>query len=262
MKTLLKTFNRICTQKYKDFGFVRCNSFFARIKGDVIQTFRLKCSQYVPSCTVEFGMFPLCLPQPVYLFAGAYELDKFVIERHEYSSVWTFDPDSDESMEKSIESLTSAIDLYLIPFFDRCNDCKSALEELIKLEVLFEENRQKTLILIGGYDLAASWDERSLFDYRKYFMALKSHNLTYARQYLIHQINHHKSRLEEFDNPNFPEQPDCVRENFLTGLTEYLEQLDWIESGDFGKIDDILNYNEKQMHEFLVIKYPKILNKK
>ena len=261
MKTLSKFFNRVCTQKYKVFGFVRCSSFYARIKGDIIQTFYLKHSQYVPSCTVTFGIIPLCLPQPHFLSAGAYELDKFVVELHKYSSLWTFDPDSDESMEKCIKSLTNAIDMYLIPFFDRCYDCKSALEELIKLEELFEENRQKILQLIGGSDMAAPWYERSLFDYKKYYMALKSHNLIYAHQYLIHQINSHKRRLEEFDNPNFPEQPDCVRERCLAGLKQNMEQLDWIESGDFGKFDDMLNNNEKQMYEFLSIKHSKILKK-
>ena len=261
MKTIARNFNHICTQKYQALGFFRSRSTFARINEDVIQAFALKFSQSVPACSVEFGIFPLCLPQPIFLEAGGYELDGFIFEQCEDSLRWVFDSHSDESMKNCIESLSSAIDLYLMPFFETCCDCKSALPELINLEELFDRNRQRRLQLRGDYDSAVPWQERSLFDARKYFMALKSHNLSYAYQYLNHQVNFFKTRLEEFDNPNSPKQPDIVRERFLNKLAAYLEQLGWLDSGDFDKFDDLLNSNEKQMLKFLAAKYPKILIK-
>jgi len=258
MKTISRYYNHICTKKYQSLGFSRSRSTFARISGDVLQAFTLKCAQSVPTCSVDFGIFPLCLPQPVFLDAGGYELDEFIVELHEGSSGWTFDANSDESMMNCIESISQTIDSYLLPIFETCSDCKSALPELIKLEELFDRNRQKTLYLRGDSDSAVPWKERSLFDSRKYFMALKMHNLSYAQQYLNHQLDFYKNRLNSLDNSNSPRQPDIVREKILAKLALYSKQLEWLDSGDFGYFDDLLKSNEDQMHKFLATKYPKI----
>lgn len=258
MKTISRCFNHICTQKYQSLGFSRSKSTFARINGDMLQAFTLKYSRSVPICSVDFGIFPLCLPQPIFLDAGGYALDEFIVELHERSSGWTFDASSEESMMNCIESITKAIDLYLLPFFETCSDCKSALPELIKLEELFDRNRQKTLYLRGDSDCAVPWQERSLFDSRKYFMALKSHNLSYAKRYLQHQVNFCERELKSFNNVNSPRQPDIVRERFSAKLALYSEQLEWLDSEDFGYFDDLLNSNEDQMKQFLAAQYPKI----
>lgn len=262
MKTISRYYNHVCTQKYQSLGFSRSKTTFARIRGDVLQVFSLKLSRSIPACSVEFGIFPLCLPQPIFLDAGGYTLDVFIVELHERSSGWTFDSSSEESVMNCIESITKAIDLYLLPFFETCCDCKTALPELIRLEELFDRNRQKTLHLRGDSDSAVPWQERSLFDSRKYYMALKSRNLSYAYQYLNYQINFYKTSLKAFDNPNSPRQPDIVRERFSTKLAAYLEQLERLGSGDFGYFDDLLNSNENQMQKFLANKYPKIFSKK
>lgn len=260
MKTISGYYNRICTQKYKSRGFLRKKTTFARIRGDILQVFSIKLSRNVPICSAEFGIFPLCLPQPVFLEAGGYALDEFVIEQHEGGSGWAFDASSDESMMNCVESISNTIDLYLLPFFEVCGDCESALRELIKLEELFDLNRQKKLQLRCESDLAVSWQERSLFDTRKYYMALKSHNLYYAEQYLNHQVNFYKTRLKAFDNPNAPKQPSIVRERFLTQLAVNLEHLERLNFRDFCYFDNLLNFNENQMQKFLVTKYPNIFS--
>ncbi len=257
MKTILRYYNNY-TQKYQLLGFSRTKSTFARVRGDVLHTFTFKYSCSVPICSVDFGIFPLCLPQPIFLDVGGYELDEFIIELHKRSSGWTFDACSDESMTNCVKSISQAIDLYLLPVFEECRDCKSTLPELIKLEELFDRNRQKTLHLMGESNFAAPWQERSLFDSRKYFMALKAHNLPYAYQYLNHKVAFYKNRLKSFDNPNSPRQPDVVRERFSAKLALYSKHLEWLDSGDFGYFDDLLNSNEKQMKSFLAAKYPKI----
>lgn len=261
MKTISRYYNHVCTQKYQSLGFSKNKSTFVRISGDVLQAFTLKFSRYVPTCSVEFGIFPLCLPQPVFLFAGGYELDEFIVEPHEKSFGWSFDSNSDESVMNCVESISEAIDLYLLPFFVTCSDCKSALPELVKLEELFELNRQKRLHLIGGIDSAVPWQERSLFDYRKYYMALKAHNLTYAQQYLNHQVNFHKATLKSFDKPDSPRQPDVVRQRFLAKLALYSEHLERLDSGDFSYFDNLLKSNENQMLKYLADKYPKLFCK-
>lgn len=258
MKTISRYFNHICTQKYQSLGFSRYKSTFARINGDVLQSFTLKYSRSVPTCSVDFGIFPLCLPQPIFLDAGGYALDEFIVELHERNSGWTYDACSEESMMNCIESITKAIDLYLLPFFETCSDCILSLPELIKLEELFDLNRQKKLHLRGDFDFAVPWQERSLFDPRKYYMALKAHNLSYAQQYLNHQVNFYKNRLKSFDNSNSPRQPDIVRDRFLAKLSLYSEQLEHLDSEDFDYFHDLLNSNENQMIQFLAAKYPKI----
>lgn len=251
MKKLTRKFNQICAQKYLPLGFIRSKSTFARISKDVIQAFSLKYYRDAPVCTVEFGIFPLCLPQPIYLEAGGYGLSEFIVDQHIGGCGWIFDRNSDESINNCIESLSNAIDLYLLPFFETCRDCESALLGCMKLEEVLDRNRRKRLQLIGEADLAVPWQERSLFDYRKFYMALKSRNLSYACQYMNHKVNYCKATLETLDKPNSPKQPDGVRERFLAKLTMASEQLKWLETGDFGKFDDLLNTNESQMREFL-----------
>ena len=262
MTTISRCYSRICTQKYRAIGFFKRRTTFARIRGDVIQTFSLKLSRRVPACSIEFGVFPLCLPQPIFLDAGGYALDEFIIEKHEDIGEWTFDHSSDKSMIYCIESLSKTIDLYLLPFFDVCDDCNSALPELIKLEELFDGNRQTRLQLRGDFDSALNWQERSLFDSRKYFMALKSRNLSYAYQYLNYQINFCKMKLEALDNPNASIQPDIVRERFSIRLAMHLEHLERLQSGKLGYFDALLNANENQMKKFLSTQYPKIFSGK
>lgn len=261
MKTISRYYNHICTQKYHSLNFSRRKTTFVRISEDVVQSFTLKFIQNAPTCSVEFGIFPLCLPQPVFLEAGGYALEEFIVNLHDVGSGWEFNSSSDESMMSCVESISNTIDLYLLPFFEACSNCKSALPELIKLEELFDRNRQKRLQLSGDYDSAVPWQERSLFDSRKYFMALKSHNVSYAYQYLNNQVNFYKTRLKSFDNPNSSKQPGVVRERFSTKLAVYSEQLELLDSGSFDYFDDLLNTNEDQMREFLATKYPKILRK-
>lgn len=261
MKIISKYYNHVCTQKYQSLGFSRSKSTFARMSGDVLQAFTLKYSRSVPICSLDFGVFPLCLPQPIFWDAGGYELDKFIIELHEKSSGWTFDAGSDQSMIDCIDAISEAIDMHLLPLFEKCSDCKSALPELIKLEELFDRNRQKTLYLRGDSDRAVPWQERSLFDSRKYFMALKSHNVSYAKQYLQHQVDFCETTLKEFDKPNSTRQPDVVRQRFLAKLSSYSEHLERLDSGDFSYFDDMLKSNENQMLKYLADKYPKICSK-
>ena len=261
MMTLTRKFNQICAQKYQPLGFIRSKSTFARIVGDVIQSFSLKFYRGAPVCTVEFQMSPLCLPQPFYLEGGIYELDQFIVDQQIGGHGWNYNRLSDESINNCVASLSNAIDLYLLPFFEMCRDCESALTGCMKLEEVLDCNRQKCLQLMGEADLADPWQERSLFDYRKYYMALKSRNLSYVCQYLKHQVNYCKTALESFDKPNSPKQPEGVKEHFLAKLSIESEKLQWLESGDLGKFEDLLNTNERQMQEFLASNYPKLLER-
>lgn len=259
MKTISGCFNRICKKKYSSLGFYRCSSLglyrsnptFVRISNDVIQAFALKRYSYGSRCSVEFGIFPLCLPQPVFFFAGGYMLDQFIVELYEKNSGWIFDVNSDDSITDCVNSISQAIDSYLIPFFDACVDCKSSLSGLIKLEEILEKNRQQVLQLMGISDSAVPWQERSLFDYRKFFMALKLHDFGYARQYLNYQVEFCENKIRSFNIPNSSKQPISVIEGFQAQLSLHLKYLELIEAGDFAFFDEMLLDNETQMKNMM-----------
>lgn len=254
MTTLQSYFNKISQKKYTSLGFVKNKATYIRLTRDVLQAFTLKLSTHAQLCTVDFGIFPTCLPQPIFLQAGGYSLAHFNVPYSE----WSFDTTSEESIMLCVESVIAAIDLHILPLFEVCRDCQSALPELIKLEELFECNRIQTLYIKGGYDSAVPLHERSLFDDRKYYMALKGKDFSYIRQYLSHQINFYKEKLKEFDIPNYPRQPNIVRERFLGNLTEYSTHLSRLNSGEYGYFANMLNSNERQMSEFLITHYPKV----
>ena len=207
---------------------------------------------------MQFAVSPLCMPYPIHIDTGVYELDQFMAGMHEERLGWVYDKNSEDSMIACVQSISNAIDIYLLPFFDSCCDCKSSLEEMIKLEKLLDNNRKQWLHRIGEQDKAAPLQELSLFDSRKYYMALKSNNWNYAYQYLDHQIKSCKSSLKSFDDPNGPKQPNIVKERYIQSLAEYSEQMDKLQSQDYCYFIKLVDYNEKQMKEFLATKYPKL----
>ncbi|MBE6944247.1 MAG: hypothetical protein E7453_08370 [Ruminococcaceae bacterium] len=258
MTTIQKQFNQVCTKKYVPLGFFRKKTTYIRLSGNVLQSFSLKHFKGRPYCSVDFGVTPLCLPQPFFLDVGPYSLNKFNVPISE----WPYDAKSAESILQCVESVSETIDLHMLPFFEMCCDCRSALPELIKLEELFDRNRIETLRLLGGYDSAAPLEERSLCDYRKYYMALKANDFSYARRYLEFQIDLHKKSLKEFDNPNYPKQPPSVKEGFLRKLHLHTSHLEHLNSGDVRFFSDMLAANEQETYRFLATNYPKILKAK
>lgn len=260
MKSLSKCFVRACTQRYQPLGFYRDKTTFTRMRGDVLQTFSLDRSQYVPTCTMYFGIIPLCKSEPIH-FGGTYTLDRFVVEQQAQYGGWPFEPGSDESIETCVGQLCEAIDLYLLPFFEKCGDCGQALAELLKLEELFECNRQKALYISGITDRAAPLQVRSLFDHYKYYMALKAHDYPYIQRFLKNQVNHYESSLRSFEQPS-GRQPESVKERFRAARVEYTQLLERFEAGDYDYFDDMVKANESRTLEFLASYHPKILNSK
>lgn len=258
MKSVLRCYNHICNQKYRSHGFAKSKQTFARIRGDILHAFTLKASPNEPICTVDFGIFPLCMPEPLFIEAGGYVLDAFQVEQHTINSGWKYDPNSYESVVDCIDAISQALDQYLLPFFDACSDCGSALREVLKLEEEFDRNRQKVLSIRNDSDFATPWQERTLFDSRKYYMALKSHNISYAQHYLYYQIDFCEKKLDSFNSSNSPKQPEIVKKRFSSKLSLHKEHLARLETGDDVYFDELLQMNEVQTREFISTRYPQI----
>ncbi len=259
MKSLSSVFNKNYTKKYQSYGFCRKKSTYARIKGDTIQAFTLRYFYITRSYSVEFGIWPLCLPQPVFLDGGIYNLYQFVDDPYNNAKGWVYEKDSEESIEQCAESISRVIDEYLLPFFDTCHDCQTALPQLIKLEKQFEIIRLNRLKAKGIKNCAKPWQWGSLWDGKKYYMALKSDNWPYVKRYLDCQIEHHKKTIASFDDPNATKQPEIVKQRFSEGLIELVERMDHLQGKDYGYFKTSLQTNETKMCEYLADQYPKLL---
>ena len=226
MRQVEKCFNMHSSSKYKESGFRKKNLTFARISDDTVQAFTFEKVRYDHACTVEFGIWPLCMPTPLYLDAGSYRLNEVIVSAQPEVLAWTFDPHSDESIHNCVESVLKAIDCVLLPFFDVCKNSQTALNELIKIEEKIENNRLNILQRLGDSDCARPWQERSLFDPKKYYIALKSQNYSYAHRFLSQQILWYTQELRKIERNEGVHQPEIVKVRFEAALAKYQEHMD------------------------------------
>lgn len=263
MASISREYDTISKRKYLPVGFIKEKQTFARIKGDVLQVFTLKKHGHKPTVTVEFGILPLCMPLsfaslPIHfsiLSMGNYSLDQFFVGSPALHGGWVFNPLSKDSIQDCLYSVTQAIDNHLIPLFDKCTNCSTSLTELVKQEEKFDRNRREILLLRGEADCAKSWKERSLFDYKKYFMALKAGNYTYAQVFLNHQVNFYEKALHECI---ISQESKTVIEKHTMKYRSYSEQLKMLNSGDRDYFYNLIQSNEDAMWKLLKQNYPKL----
>ena len=263
MLSISKVYGSICKKKYQALGYSNeKGNTFARIKNDVLQVFSLKKYENLPIVTIEFGIIPLCMSLPTALTSNfpilsmiSYRLDQFFAELLANDEGWRYLPNSNASMHACVVSLTQAIDSYLIPLLERCVDCSSSLIELIKLEKMFDDNRLNALALLGEKDTAKPWENESLFDTKKYFMALKSGDYIYAHKFLTHQVDFFSCEVQKSLHTN---QPPIVLERISQKLSYYCEQLRILQSGNRGYFEKLVQTNEETMKTMLRARYPKL----
>lgn len=263
MASILREYDTISKSKYLPKGFIKEKQTFARIKGDILQMFTLKKHGRKPTVTVEFGIIPLCMPIPFVslpihfsiLTMGNYSLDQFFAGLPALNGGWAFNPLSKDSVQDCICSVTQAIDNHLIPLFEKCTNCSTSLTELVKLEEEFDRIRQHVLLLMGESDCAKSWKERSLFDYKKYFMALKAGNYTYAQNFLNHQVNFYEKVLHECI---ISHESKAVIEKYTVNYRSYSEQLKMLNAGAKDYFYNLIRDNEDTMQKLLKQNYPKL----
>lgn len=257
MKPIARYFKQMCASRYEKLGFAQHKAAFARVRGDVVQAFNCKRDPAGdPYCTVAFSVVPLCLPQPVYLDDNLYEMNHFFTNRIRTYG-WSFDPASNDSKVQCVEILAENVDKYVLPLFERCNNCGETLTELIQLEELFERNRLEFLRKEGREDRAKHWEGEKLFDHQKYYLALGSGNVAYAKKYLDFHIKYEKELLEHFLSPDTPRRPAHIIESCEEPLARYLEDRERLERG-IENFDEILRSNEEKMREYLLGMFPKI----
>lgn len=208
--------------KYVPLGFRRINQTYARIVNDVLHTFEFKRYSSGRECTIEFGVFPLCQVLE-YPDIGLNNLCNFEVAT--YYADWSYDRNSEISMDECIQNICGYIDRYLIPFFDRANCSATALPALIALDEHFHNIRQIWLKQKEKEDLSRpDWRYASLLSPEKFYMALKSGQYNYAKaaaQVLI------PTRRPEYK-------------------VLYQDLIDQLEAGNIEYVDKILYENEQK----------------
>lgn len=165
MDYFLKTYTEICKKEFAPYGFKKKGSNnFVRVTNDVMQNFHLNRNRFGYSCTVEFGIIPLCYrieKDQVTGGLGANHLKMFE------GSVewWDYDQKSNESMECCIMEIVNYMKEYLIPFFEKGINCTKAYHEICAFEIMF-------------------YNEVFMEDYWKYCMSLKAGDIDQALKHL------------------------------------------------------------------------------
>lgn len=226
-------------------GFNRVGDSWIRIVSDVIQTFRLKSMVGSKCYTIDFGVFPLCMPINC-CDMGAYSLNHFSSNPIVYDNGWKRWEKSPNTTDDCDDNIWTAFGKYLIPFFAQANSCEMALRSMIELDELFDRNRREVLQKASLPDCATPWQKRSLCAPEKYYMALKCKDYQYALSFLHNEL----LMCEDTICGNQSEyQPEIVIERHKERKAEALLHQTMLNEGNPGFFDQLLFENERISRE-------------
>ena len=140
-------------------------------------------------------MCPLWHPQPMYFDAGPLELEDYVINENPLKAVWMYNPYDEDSITFCVEKMLKAFDIYVVPCFEYSKDSISTLHALALLEERRNEVRAQNRSILG---LSKPENEPNgkLFDSRYYYLSLKAKDISFAKEFLVHNISIAKDDLK------------------------------------------------------------------
>ena len=256
MKSINKIFTEICMHKYAHLGFIQKKTTFIRINNDLVQSFSLKKSSYVSSCTIEFGLCPLCHPQPIYFDVGPLNLEEYIVRNDLFKSVWMYNRQDEDEIYKCVENMMAAFDTYAIPLFEQSVDCGTALCALALLEKKRNETRAQERSIFR-LDKPANELQRKLYDSRYYYLSLKAKDISFAKKFLNHNLLITKDDLYQCNFPPYNKMEDR-KMRIIDNLQHYTEHLEQLESKNWSYFEDLLANNEAVMLTELSKSYPKL----
>ncbi len=258
MNPFVQQFLKTCDEKYIPLGFSRYKRSYARICNDVVHVFSLLRSQYVPRYTVGYEACPICGDSS---FRYGLETD---IHRLEYMLLgecgkdggWFWDQKLNISIESCLDPMIQGIDSVILPYFEKCVDCRSTLWESIILE---EKENVNWLWLCnlsyGNEGRFIPWEQLVLFDWNRFFISLKIKDYPYARVFLTYNISYYTKELEKMKETNCSEEQIERWEEYINKFRNYLENLD---AGNYPYFDDLIRARENENLEILKKNYPKM----
>ena len=255
MSYLIKNYKKICEEEFSAYGFKRNGVVFIRVVNDVVQYWTIEKICAGRECRVSFAVYPICMPlDDKYDFVFGFE--SFELRRFEASLLpflndpldgWDIDPKSNESMDACVSDIVRYIKEYLIPFFDRTNNCGAIAQSYIDLVELFKKNRLKALAAIGIADGKADLAMPLNFDpillmRTTYYAALKSGDYSLA---LKCRKEIEREKVEACERRGFMKQHD------IDALAKFREEMAHLEAGDYDYFDKIIAENEESTGKLL-----------
>lgn len=249
MSYLIKNYKKICEEEFSAYGFKRNGVVFIRVVNDVVQYWTIEKICAGRTYRVLFAVYPICMPlDDKYDFV--FGVESFELRRFEASLLpndsfdgWDIDPKSNESMDACVSDIVRYIKEYLIPFFDRTNNCGAIAQAYIDLEELFAKNRLKALAANGIEDLAMPLNFDPILLMRTtYYAALKSGDYSLAL----------KCRKEiERQNVEACERRGFMKQHNIDALAKFREEIAHLEAGDYDYFDKIIAKNEESTGKLL-----------
>lgn len=229
MNYLTKEYKKRCKEEFGKYGFNLYSNNHYRVINDVFQSFNLHRSVSGSDCTVQFGIIPLSV---------AYDLDKTSgnpchLKKFENSGHWfNYDRNSLTSIDMCITNMFAYMKKYLMPLFEKAEDCKSAYAAICEYDHVFAGN-----------------------SYERFCMCLKFGDYEAAKFHLEAVICQHErayKRNKEVFGENITQ--DYVQK-MEKKISEKQRLLKLIEGEDYNSIQEWLILNENRNKQNLGIKF-------
>ena len=256
MDYFTKKYLQCCRDELSVYGFKHGISrgihAFARVVNDVKQIFVLDKIYGGRVYRVEFSVVPLCArieKGDIWEGMNHHELRRFepVAQRFKSWDGWDCDPKSKENAEACVKEAMRFIREHLVPYFERADSCKTALKEVIELELLFDEVRKESLKLQGYEKIAEGKNVIDMLDNTKYYMALKNGDYAFALKSRKGLEQQHVSSFISVSGW-LPEESKARR---LRDIEELRKEIAMIENEEWDLIQRILRENEEYSREIL-----------
>jgi len=209
MASITSLFHAYCKEQLKPLGFVKQGMVWGRIIGDVYQGISIRQSS-IKTPIIAFGILPLCAGIDFYDSIEQYDLDN-LYPLENFQSVLDCDPRFADN-EAIMEKLKNRIEESVLPMFEKCIDCTSSFDPLMKLKYLTEHRRIQVLKHLRIKDGAIPLEERIMHDEHLFYIALKTGNYDYVMRCLkCWEKKGKKLRIDWLDAlPNWIKQNDTA----------------------------------------------------
>lgn len=254
MDNFISEYTKRCKSEVLKYGFKQRRQVFSRIVNDVYQNFYVEKLGLYPDgrgCRVGFAVLPLCQrleAEQVSNGMGIYYLRRFEVTHWTEGDGWRYKAES-TSISNCIEEIMRYLISYLLPFFERADSCETALQELINLEKLFNDNRIASLKMNGMEDKAGSDAELRLSDSAKYFMALKNGDYNFALKSRKSLEQQNTNAYNSMSEKGYLTDEDRIRRE--KNLSKLRDEITYLEASDRNYFQRVIEENEAYSREAL-----------
>ena len=238
MNLFVKTYKEYCKRQFGPLGFKNKDLTYWRIINDVVQSFYIWHDRPGNMCFLNFGVTPLATGEGA---GGTFPATAFP-QMNKYW--WDFDKSSEKSVQICVNEIVEFLQQYVVPYFDRGFDSRTAFEENQKMYRTLYDRKVK-----NGY--ADKKHSEIYGGFAEYCMALNLRNWEFAKQYL-------KDMLANYREGLMSEEAKDIQ--YAKIMSDRIEQhSDWlahIEQHDEEFVRQFIETNERKSLEALGLLKP------